>query len=293
MTLIIIGIVYIVIFIIFIFCFDRKQRNAKTYILLILAILKGSVIGIIVNNLYKIRITDDTIFMLLMIFYLIAGIIYGWWLYNKMIWSKRDMFNNNNDSFWIEFLFTLLIAISLILGMMVVLILTPVINHYKIYLLVFIYFIIPFMLFKGFDFYMQVPSRNFKVKWYFTKKMIREKDWPQDNMMWIEFEVNDRLNFKQVNKIISFRIEVPKVIDLGEIFRLGIRNYNHQGHDYSIMDLGFETLNEDKLWWLFKLKFILTRPHTWLPTIRYLDPTESALGNGLRPNDIIKAIRIL
>ena len=132
MTLIIIGIVYIVIFIIFIFCFDRKQRNAKTYILLILAILKGSVIGIIVNNLYKIRITDDTIFMLLMIFYLIAGIIYGWWLYNKIIWSKRDMFNNNNDSFWIEFLFTLLIAISLILGMMVVLILTPVINHYNI-----------------------------------------------------------------------------------------------------------------------------------------------------------------
>ncbi|MBK7407692.1 MAG: hypothetical protein IPJ40_06175 [Saprospirales bacterium] len=95
--------------------------------------------------------------------------------------------------------------------------------------------------------------------------------------------VKESWNKPGISRKAKFRILAPRNAPLGEIFRLAVREYNKQGAQIVVQDLGFEPENQGHFWWLFSLKFVWNRPHTWFPNLRYLDPMDSALATPCAP----------
>ncbi|MFZ2899009.1 MAG: TssN family type VI secretion system protein [Saprospiraceae bacterium] len=222
---------------------------------------------------------------------LLLGIFHLWFMYDKLLWSKRNGFVRSQDSFFPEALYTLLASLALTAGCLAVMFYFTK-EVAVIFWSVGAIFLMPFLFLKTFDFLQQIPLKDYKVKWFFSRKLIGENDWNWSNEMWISFEVKESWNKPGIHRSASFRILAPRHIPLGEIFRLAVREYNKQGNKIVVQDLGFEPDNQDRFWWLFSLKFRWNKPHTWFPNFRYLDPNDSALANALRPGDLVKARRI-
>ena len=286
------GILFVLSILTFFFAFDRKQKNKKSLMFIFISLLIGAVIGYLISILYKKGITLELSYKVVMIFLFCFGIVYVWWLYNKVLWTKRDLIYENNDSFWLEAFFSLILTIGFSIGVVLVLYIKMQQTYFDKFWSVSLFFPVPFLIYKAFDFYMQIPEKHFKNKWIFTKNMIGEKEWVQENIIRVKFAVIESWYKPGMKKTLKFEIPAPREAALGEVFRLAVRNYNHDGHDDSVQDLGIESENTNKFWWLFKLKAVWNRPHTWFPNIRYLDPFESTLSNGLRSHDLVKVIRI-
>ncbi|MBK8492210.1 MAG: hypothetical protein IPL49_15335 [Saprospirales bacterium] len=107
-------------------------------------------------------------------------------------------------------------------------------------------FMAPFLFLKAFDFLQQIPFKDYKVKWVFSQRLINENEWSWTNEMWVSFEVKESWNKPGINRLAKFRILGPRNAPLGEIYRLAIREYNKQGKQIVVQDLGFEPENRDR-----------------------------------------------
>lgn len=272
--------------------FNKGQKDRRSILFLILALVLGGLLGLLVYWFDKKGIMELSAgYLLAQIIFLVLGILFPWLLYNKLFWTKRDGFIRAQDSFLPEFVYTLLTGLALSLGMILVLFYLMKVGI-NMYWGVGVVFLVPFLFLKTLDFLRQIPLKDFKVKWAFSQRLINENEWNWSNEMWISFEVRESWNKPGINRNAKFRILAPRNAPLGEIFRLAIREYNKQGKKIVVQDLGFESENTGLFWWLFSLKTVWNRPHTWFPNLRYLDPGDSALANALRPGDLVKVRRI-
>lgn len=282
----------IVLLLIFLFAFDRRQRDRKAWFHFVIYLMIGGACGSLIN-LFSIRNTMsiETCYLLFSIFCFGLGIFLVWYMLRKIMWVKRDPEDAEKDSFILELLFILLCGISLSIGVALSLKFFKV-SYADYFLGATLLFPAWFLIIKALDCLFQIPTEEYKIKWKFPKYLINEQDWPETNKVWIGFESMESYNRPGMLSLIRYRAEVPRNIVLGEIFRLAIKIYNGQGHVNSMQDIGVEPENEDRFWWLFRLKFVWYRPHTWFPNFRILDPNADVITNGLRTDDLVQAIRM-
>lgn len=266
--------------------------DRRTILFLLVFLLFGGLLGLLSFWLNKKDLMSlGNSYLLGQAVALVLGIFHLWFMYDKLLWSKRNSFIRAQDSFFPEALYTLLASLALTAGCLAVMFYFTK-EVAVIFWSVGVLFLLPFLLLKAFDFLQQIPLKDYKVKWFFSQKVIGENDWNWSNEMWISFEVKESWKKPGIRRSARFRILAPRHIPLGEIFRLAVREYNKQGNNIVVQDLGFEPGNKDRFWWLFSLKFRWSKPHTWFPNFRYLDPNDTALANALRPGDLVKARRI-
>jgi hypothetical protein len=225
---------------------------------------------------------------------LLLGLFHVWWMYEKLFWSRRDSLSINNDSFLPEFVYTLFITLTLTAGILAGLMYFGKKDLAGLFWSSTALFLLPFLFLKTFDFLNQIPRRDFRIKWIFTTERINEDRWDWVNETWVYFEVREKWEPRSQmgNRLASFRILAPRQAPLGEVFRLGVREYNKKGPEILVQDLGFERENQGKFWWLFSIKFIWTRPHTWIRNIRFLDPHHPVVANDLRTGDVVYVRRM-
>jgi hypothetical protein len=100
---------------------------------------------------------------------------------------------------------------------------------------------------------------------------------------------------RRKGRIAQFRVQVPRQVPLREVYRLAVRVWNQNSNavqDIVVQDLGFESVNQGRFWWLFSIKFEWLKPSTWFREPRFLNPMQSIVANDLKPNDIIRAQRM-
>jgi hypothetical protein len=270
-----------------------KKKDRKTILFPLLWLLTGGLLGLLIYWLdHKGSVGLGDAYLLTQPLALLFGILSIWILYKQLFWSKRDPYIREQDSFWPEALYTFISALALSLGHLVVLFFF-VRDVAVAYWSVGLAFMVPFLFLKTFDFLQQIPLRDYQIKWFFSQKRINENEWNWSNEMWISFLVDEsRERTGLMGRKAKFRILAPRNVPLGEVFRLAVREYNRQGRNVVVQDLGFEPENKGQFWWLFSLKFLWNRPHTWFPNLRYLDPNDTAQINALRPGDLVKVTRI-
>ncbi len=272
--------------------FQREQNDRKTMLYVLVILLLGALFGGLIFWLNQSQAMNlEHSYTLTQVIVSLLGIFHVWWLYNRLFWSKRDSLSWERDSFLLELLFTLLLMLALSIGILGVLYFTNKAIS-ELYWSAGIAFMVPFLFVKSFDFLSQIPTKAYRIEWYFTKQLINENDWDWSNEMWLDFEVKESWNKPGMKRTAAFRILAPRHVPLGEVYRLAVREYNRKGPDIVVQDLGIEPENEKRFWWLFSLKFVWSRPHTWLPNIRCLNPYEKVLTNALRPSDIVLARRV-
>lgn len=278
---------------VFFLAFNRGQNDFRTFLYLILILLWSLALGASTwylgeENLLPLQ--DSCLAVGLTI--VLTGTFHLWWMYDKLFWARRNPFVWADDSFLPELLFTFLVAALLIGGITSTLALMGQPTVVEAIWPAGLGFLIPLLFLKSRDFLHQVPAREYRVKWEFSPRRIGEEGWPWQNEMWVYFEASETWHKPGMNRTAKFRILAPRHVPLGEVFRLGVRHYNTNGAQVSLQDLGFEPENEGRFWWLFSLKFIWARPHTWFPANRLLSPLLSPLQNGLRPHDVVLVRRI-
>lgn len=266
-----------------------KKKDLKSTLYILLCLIAGGLLGLLFYWLdHRGTMELGEGYLAIQAIALLFGVFHVWFLYRYLLWSRRDGYIREQDSFWPEAGYSLLAALGLGLGIFLALFFF-VKDVAMPYWSAGAVFLIPFLLLKAFDFLQQIPLRDYQVKWFFSQKRINENEWNWSNEMWISFVVNES---RKKGRKAKFRILAPRNASLGEIFRLAIREYNRQGRNVVVQDLGFEPENQGQFWWLFSLKFRWNRPHTWFPNLRYLDPHDTAQINALRPGDLVKATRI-
>jgi Type VI secretion system, TssN len=240
-------------------------------------------------------VTWDAVFTLLQISFLLFGIFHVWYMYKRLFWSKRDPFRPELDSFLPEFIYTICVMFFVSLGMVAVsAYFVGLKSHAGSYWAVSELFMMPFLVVKIYDFFNQIPKQDFSQKWFFTNERINEDLWERINETWTYFEVKETWRDEGLKKgrVANFRIKAPREVPIRELFRLAVREYNRQGHDILVQDLGFEPVNKGRFWWLFSIKTVWNRPDTWFRKIRYLDPDLSTVHNHVYPDDVIVVKRV-
>ena len=271
---------------------SSPSKDRPTILIILLSLLIGGLLGLLIfwfNRKDILSLSNS--YLLLQGFMLLLGIGFIPLLYNKLFWTKRNGFDRSQDSFFPETLYTFLVALALSAGILLVLfffVKEVAVTYWSVGVL----FLLPFLFLKAIDFLQQIPLKDYKVKWVFSQRLINENEWNWTNEMWVSFEVKESWHKPGMSRKARFRILAPRSAPLGEIFRLAVREYNKQGKNIVVQDLGFEPENTGHFWWLFSLRFVWNRPHTWFPNLRYLDPNDSALASALRPGDLVKVRRI-
>ncbi len=287
-----IGIILLLVFMMA-FKLDQNDRRTKLYIFFMLLLAALSGLGLYFGNQSTV-LSLSSMYKILMAFFLLLGIFHFWFMYKKLFWSKRDTYSKEQDSFFPELVYTLSIPFLMSASLLAVYGYFAGFEKISNYWAISTLFIVPFLLAKSYDSLNQIPQRDFSRKWVFTTERIGEEKWNWVNKRWVYFTVKEDLKseWQKKGRYVNFRIEVPRLVPIREIFRLAIREHNRRGHDVPIQDLGFEESNQDQFWWLFSVKSIWNRPSTWFRTIRYLDPYKSVVENELSPQDIILATRM-
>lgn len=279
----------------FFFAFSIDQNGWRTKIYPLVMTVVGGLAGLYLHF----SSIDDPMdlplhYMVLQGVFLLLGFFHIWFLYRKLFWSKRNSFDLENDSFLPELVYSLLVLALMTAGLFAAYGYFAGFPKMSNYWVVGIPLVLPFLFIKTYDTLNQIPHKDFSQKWVFTKEQIGEQNWDWVNEMWVHFEVKENLISERQNKgrNARFRISAPRKVPLREFYRLAIREYNRQGPDIMVQDLGFERVNQGQFWWLFSIKYLWNQPNTWFRKNRYLDPYSSAVANKIRSTDIILARRM-
>ena len=277
------------------FGFNIDQNDKRTLLYILIMLILSASFGYVLylfTKYYPEKL--PSFYIVLQFIFLILGIFHVWFMYNKLFWSKRDIYDFKQDSLLPETIFTILIASLMCIITLALFGFLTDFSKITVYWALSISFLIPFLLLKSFDFLGQIPHRDFSQKWQFTNNPIKEDHWNWENEIWVNFELKEKWirSRQEMNRSASFRIMAPRKVPIREIFRLAIREYNRKRPDIVVQDLGFEKEINGMFWWLFSIKFNWKQPGTWFRKPRYLDPYISPVANGIHPKDIILARRM-
>jgi Type VI secretion system, TssN len=295
LPLALVGGIGIVLGLIFMFGFNIDQNDRRTILYPIFLFLIGSLLGVILYFGSRNDPMNEPMFYIIMQFaFFLIGLFHNWWIYKKLFWTKRDTYKAERDSILPEFIYTLTSMFLVVAGLIVSFGFFSGFVKTGNYWAIGILFILPFLFIKTYDFLNQIPKRDFSKKWTFSSERIGEDNWEWANETWVNFEVKETREAERLKsgRTARFRILVPRKVPLREMYRLAVREYNKQGPDVVVQDLGFERNNEGRFWWLFSIKWVWNRPNTWFRKMRYLDPFASSVGNEILTTDTIVARRM-
>ena len=139
-----------------------------------------------------------------------------------------------------------------------------------------IWFLIPLMVVKLYEFMISIPVPIYK-KWHYPidKKMKDPKDEELTNPLVISFEFNKGEN---VSELSNFRLKAPEKMEFGKLFYFFINDYNDRHPEGEIQ---FLDNKNNPYGWIF-----YTKPN-WFGSQNHIDFTRTIEGNNIKENDII------
>ncbi|GAA3515773.1 TssN family type VI secretion system protein [Aquimarina addita] len=194
------------------------------------------------------------------------------------VFTLRKFFpdlSENFSDFWTEFLYTIVTVFVGLIGFLFI------VDMYKPeYQYMFtssaLWFIIPFMVVKLYEFSIAVPVAIYK-KWFYPidKRMQDPKNEELVNPLVISFEFNKK---KRTKEFSNFRLKAPEKMEFGKLFYFFINDYNerHPGGEIQFLDE-----KNNPYGWIF-----YTKPK-WFGSQKHIDFTRTVESNNIVEDDVI------
>lgn len=213
---------------------------------------------------------------------MVLGIINLWLLFSIFRWPSHE-------SFLPELLFTLLIAFIGILGFMTVFALSDhyfgvQAQHLITQLSIMLCFPIPYLLFKTYDFILQIPSRTY-FAWRFPDKSPPLLDLSDSNVIYIHLHLHADCPESPANEIVQ-RTRYPRNTKFSHFFQNFVSDYNLGSNNRQTIACLYKDGLDNPIGWMFYLK--KNRRSRGV----LLDPEERGLGP-IREGDYILAKRVI
>jgi hypothetical protein len=233
----------------------------------------------------------ESLFLLAQGIFLLLGILHVFLLYRIFSWARRDRLYPDKDSLLPELLFSLvLMGLGGVVFLFHFWFWVPEYSGFFAYALPL--FLLPFLFIKTMDAALQVPQPDYEQKWRFPAGFLDDRSlkWENPQKIFFHTAIDVKDDRRPLSRSCKMWVEPSRDESLANAFRLGVREYNIDAGATAIRDLGFEP-GTPSLWWMFYLKPILWRPHTWMGQ-KVLDATASLGRNRLREGDIVVARRV-
>ncbi|KAA1245366.1 hypothetical protein F0000_12455 [Aquimarina sp. RZ0] len=247
--------------------FVKNKKKFLLYILVVLLLFAGT--ALLSND----KVLNDiplNSFIGFQIIFLCLGSLH--------VLTLRKFFPDLSESltdFWSEFLYTVVtVLLGLITFLMVVDIYKP---EYKyIFTAAAIWFIIPILVVKLYEFAVAIPVPVYK-KWFYPidKKIKDPKDEELINPLVISFEFHKGKNLDELS---NFRLKAPEKMEFGKLFYFFINDYNDRHPEGEIQFL--DDKNNPHGWIFY------TKPN-WYGSQMHVDFTRTVEGNNIKENDVI------
>jgi len=254
---------------------EGKEVSVKVFIIYtVVTILTFALIGL--SGL--IAVADASYFFMgLQGAILVLGIIHVIALYRLNSWSAQD-------SLWQELVFTLYINM---LGALIFLLVFSKLNKQGYALLFttsFIFFLIPFLVVKCFDFMLNIPDEVYPM-WYFPAGEV-DLEIPEDVMddesiIVVEFQMAQSVD--ENSEMVKSRSKLPLKLEFGRFFPIFLDQFNDRNPGSQI---AFLDADKQPYGWNFYIK------PKWYQTANYINPELTIRENGVKENDIIVAERV-
>lgn len=252
----------------------RNKKKAIIYALFILLTFAGTAL------LSSSKVLNDTpinSFYGFQVLFFLLGILHLY-LLRKYFPSLSE----DKSEFLSEFLFTVAYCV---LGLIAF---TNVVNQFKspfsyIFIGSVIWFIIPTLFYKLYEFAMQIPVPMFE-SWHFPmgKEM---KDPTKDelaNPRVISFEFRKK---EDQSDITNFRIKAPQSMEFGKLFYFFILDYNDRHPEGEIEIVEQQT--QQPSGWVFHVK------PKWYQGIKHINFNQTVAANSIKEDDVIICRRVL
>ncbi len=240
------------------------------------------------------------LYLILQLLFLGLGIIHLIVLYgsgkrkkNKLYWTKRDSWDKDKDSFWPEFLYSLLFCLVVSTGLLLYAFIVSKDASISSDLATSVAtFMLPFLFAKTFDFSQQIEDREYEIEWEYPDSFLNKGSFKWNEKAEVYFKVFQ--SFKKRKGLFQKREEswlfYPANATLGDAFVLSVQEFNKKRSDLEgeiIIDLG----KDGAYWWLFRRRFNLFVPSTWSFQNNLLNPDLTLQELGIEDQDFIVAIR--
>ncbi|MDY8138340.1 TssN family type VI secretion system protein [Aquimarina sp. 2201CG5-10] len=247
--------------------FTKNKKKFFLYLIVTLLLFAGTAL---LSNEKVLNDIPLNSFIGFQIIFLILGCIH--------VIALRKVFpdlSENFSDFWTEFLYTIVITcLGLITFIMVVGIYKP--EYQYIFTASALWFVIPFMVVKLYEFAISIPVSVYK-KWFYPidKKIKDPSDEELQNPLVISFEFNKGKNLDELS---NFRLKAPEKMEFGKLFYFFINDYNDRHPEGEIKFLDDKN---NPYGWIF-----YTKPK-WYKSQRHIDFTRTIEGNNIREDNII------
>lgn len=251
--------------------FSKNKKKAILYALFLL--LTFGLAGLLSSS----KVLDNTplhSFIAFQIVFLGLGILH--------IYVLRTFFNALSDdqaSFFSEFLFSVaVLCIGLFAFVNVVGMFRS--NFSLIFMASAFWFIIPFMVYKLFEFSQLIPVPIYN-KWFFPiNENIKDPTSKElENPLVISFEFQKKFN----DELTNFKVKAPESMEFGKLFYFFITDYNERHPESQIIYLDQKT--QQPQGWIFYVK-----PKFW-KSIQPINFSKTVAGNNIKEDDVVMCQR--
>ena len=252
------------------------NKNKKAAIIYLLFILITFALTALLSSHLVLNDTPLSSFIGTQVVFFALGILHLYVMDKYFPDLKKD-----ETGFFHEFLFTLIIGcIGLIIYMNVVNRFRPSFSF--IFLGSSLFFIIPFLFKKLYEFTFSIPIPEYK-KWLFPlDNSIKDPTKSElTNPAVISFEFHKSFGSHDVT---NFRIKAPENMEFGKLFYFFINDYNERHPESTVEYLNPSNMQPQE--WIFYLK------PKWLGGIKHINYEKSVINNNIKENDIIVCQRV-
>ena len=248
--------------------FTKQKKQAILYAIFIL--ITFALVGFISSS----KFLNDTAlnsFIGMQIVFLLLGILHLY-IMRKIF----DSLSEDKSDFFSEFLFTMAITlIGLFAFLNVVTKFREGINY--TFLASAIFFIVPYLVYKLFEYSLLIPVPVFK-KWFYPLEVDVKEPTKKElqNPLVISFEFQKKQDLPDVT---NFRVKAPENMEFGKLFYFFINDYNERHPEIRIDFLDYNT--QEPHGWIFYKK------PSWIRSLRHINFSKSVLGNDIKEDYVI------
>ncbi|SMD44134.1 hypothetical protein SAMN00777080_2749 [Aquiflexum balticum DSM 16537] len=279
-TLLILGMGVVGTFLIFLKLIGKIYGGFKpfmkaTLIYLLLGFMLCSLIAVLAIWTH---LKDQQLFLIIFqIYFLVLGIAHVNWIDTYLKWAGKE------KSILLEFLFSVLLAISGSIGFVLVHRIFGG-NGLEIQMAgSIIWFIVPWFVKRSFYNAMEIPERIFKLWHYRVSEDIEEPDESKlKNLLLVSFLIQKKMGDKLQT---HFRAKAPLDMDFGQLFYYFINDYNER-HPHEKIE--FLDDSGEPFGWIFYKK-----PEVYSIQRNYLDAEKTIFNNSVKENNVIICKRIV
>jgi hypothetical protein len=221
--------------------------------------------------------TPTVTLIIFQFYFLLLGVAHYYFMHQYLKWS------GDNKAFWLEFIFTSLVALFGCIGFLLIFHLLNRSGLQYVMAGSVLLFLIPFFFFQTFQKALAIPPKILK-EWFYPVR--EEVDEPEDskmkNLLVISFEFQKQIHDPHFT---NFRAKAPVDMDMGQLFYYFINDYNERHPNGKIE---FVNGSGEPHGWIFYKK-----PRWYSILTNYIDAEKTIFTNRIKENDVIICTRSL